>query len=63
MAQNPGVVSVFPDPLLQFHTTRSWDFLNYQKDLVVDSSFSSTSSEESDTIIGIMDSGDFAEHQ
>ena len=22
-----GVVSVFPDPVLQLHTTRSWDFL------------------------------------
>ncbi|KAE8736156.1 putative Basic-leucine zipper transcription factor family protein [Hibiscus syriacus] len=27
IAESPGVVSVFPDPVLELHTTRSWDFL------------------------------------
>ncbi|PKI75168.1 CO(2)-response secreted protease-like [Punica granatum] len=62
IAQKPGVVSVFPDRLLQLHTTRSWDFLNYQTDLLIDSrptsnSDSPPSQESSDTIIGLLDSG------
>ncbi|CAL5075949.1 unnamed protein product [Urochloa decumbens] len=27
LRRKPGVVSVFPDPVYQLHTTRSWDFL------------------------------------
>ncbi|XP_030446914.1 CO(2)-response secreted protease-like isoform X1 [Syzygium oleosum] len=60
IAQKPGVISVFKDPLLQLHTTRSWDFLKYQIDLEIDSSPSSDSdlsTQEYDTIIGIMDTG------
>ncbi|KAM7521243.1 hypothetical protein LguiB_020205 [Lonicera macranthoides] len=57
IAQKPGVVSVFPDPLLQLHTTRSWDFLKYQTDLKIDSSESNSSSHQSDTVIGILDTG------
>lgn len=62
IAQKPGVVSVFPNRLLQLHTTRSWDFLKYQTDLLVNSgplsnSDSPPSRESSDTIIGILDSG------
>ncbi|KAI3431997.1 uncharacterized protein J3R85_007656 [Psidium guajava] len=60
IAQKPGVVSVFKDPLLQLHTTRSWDFLKYQIDLEIDSSPSSDSdlpTQEYDTVIGIMDTG------
>ncbi|KAK2982266.1 hypothetical protein RJ640_020818, partial [Escallonia rubra] len=60
IAEKPGVVSVFPDPLLQLHTTRSWDFLKYQTDLEIlnvssgsDSSSKSPGSET--TIIGILD--------
>ncbi|MCD7453378.1 hypothetical protein HAX54_020793 [Datura stramonium] len=33
IAQQPGVVSVFTDPVFQPHTTRSWDFLRDQYDL------------------------------
>ncbi|KAK3007322.1 hypothetical protein RJ639_016738 [Escallonia herrerae] len=59
IAEKPGVVSVFPDPLLQLHTTRSWDFLNYQTDLeilnVTSDSDSSSKSPGSETIIGILD--------
>ena len=36
MGRQAGVVSVFPDPMLQLHTTRSWDFLKYGT-LVIDS--------------------------
>lgn len=60
IAQKPGVVSVFPDPVLQLHTTRSWDFLKYQTDLKIDSTPSSPSDSSStgaDTIIGILDTG------
>ncbi|PSS31233.1 CO(2)-response secreted protease [Actinidia chinensis var. chinensis] len=58
MAAKPGVVSVFPVPIWKLHTTHSWDFLKYQTDLEIDSSPSSESglsSQESDTIIGILD--------
>ncbi|XP_010477248.1 PREDICTED: subtilisin-like protease SBT5.1 [Camelina sativa] len=68
MAKQPGVVSVFPDQMLQLHTTRSWDFLvqesyqretyftemNYQQELDVHAG---------DTIIGFVDSGIWPEAQ
>ncbi|XP_062098953.1 CO(2)-response secreted protease-like [Humulus lupulus] len=65
VAQKPGVVSVFRDPILKLHTTHSWDFLKYQTALKIDSfpkenssSFSSSaSSNGGDTIIGILDTG------
>lgn len=66
IAQEPGVVSVFPDPILKLHTTRSWAFLNYQTTLetnsVVLGSHSDLKSHATDTIIGIIDSGDFQLH-
>ncbi|KAL5995666.1 hypothetical protein ACLOJK_025733 [Asimina triloba] len=64
LARRRGVVSVFEDPILQLHTTRSWDFLKYQTDLETDSygnRGSSDSTQESgsgvDTIIGLLDTG------
>ncbi|XP_009607188.1 CO(2)-response secreted protease-like [Nicotiana tomentosiformis] len=52
------VVSVFPDPVLQLHTTRSWDFLG------LESSYYSRSSgyhykhgSSFDVIIGVIDTG------
>ncbi|KAF4388463.1 hypothetical protein F8388_012440 [Cannabis sativa] len=71
VAKKPGVVSVFPDPMLKLHTTHSWDFLKYQTALKIDSfpnKNSNTSSSASnaaaassngggDTIIGILDTG------
>ncbi|PHT30752.1 hypothetical protein CQW23_29672 [Capsicum baccatum] len=61
IAQHPGVVSVFPDPIFQLHTTRSWDFMRYHYDLLHDFPYSSgsnsTSSNGADTIIGIFDTG------
>lgn len=63
VASKPGVISVFPDPLLKLHTTHSWDFLKYQTALKIDSSpktdtsNSTSSSNGRDTIIGILDTG------
>ncbi|CAH9077657.1 unnamed protein product [Cuscuta europaea] len=65
IAQQPGVVSVFPDPVLHLHTTRSWDFLqsfSSKKDYSklrspYSGQSSSSSSTRSDTIIGILDTG------
>ncbi|XP_019153349.1 PREDICTED: CO(2)-response secreted protease-like [Ipomoea nil] len=66
IAQNPGVVSVFPDPILHLKTTRSWDFLDsisYKKSLpLAPAPHRSTGprpvySSEADTIIGILDTG------
>lgn len=66
IAQRPEVVSVFPDPVLQLHTTRSWDFLKEQsgvglKPRQVPKSKSSLSGE--DVIIGILDTGIWPEAQ
>lgn len=63
MAKQPGVVSVFPDQMLQLHTTRSWDFLvqeSYQRDTYFSEINYGQESEvhEGDTIIGFLDSGD-----
>jgi hypothetical protein len=55
IAQQSGVVSVFPNPTLKLHTTRSWDFLKLQTHIKLDSTFSNSSS--SDVIIGMLDSG------
>ncbi|KDP36888.1 hypothetical protein JCGZ_08179 [Jatropha curcas] len=60
IAKRPGVVSVFPDPVLQLHTTRSWDFLKYQTDIEIDSS---SMSHGSDTIVGIIDTGIWPESE
>ncbi|PHT30756.1 hypothetical protein CQW23_29676 [Capsicum baccatum] len=67
IAQHPGVVSVFPDPVFQLHTMRSWDFLRDQYDLLCDFPYSSgsnsTSSNGADTIIGIFDTGIWPESE
>ncbi|KAI3797006.1 hypothetical protein L1987_39695 [Smallanthus sonchifolius] len=68
IARKPGVVSVFPDPVLQLHTTRSWDFLKYHTGVEFDSRHSakynvSSSHTASDTIIGIMDTGIWPESE
>ncbi|XVF63650.1 hypothetical protein PTKIN_Ptkin09bG0103700 [Pterospermum kingtungense] len=60
IAERPGVVSVFPDPVLELHTTRSWDFLKYQTSVEIESnpnSDSNSTSQDSDVIIGILDTG------
>ncbi|OIT07443.1 co(2)-response secreted protease [Nicotiana attenuata] len=66
IAQQPGVISVFPDPVFQLHTTRSWEFLTDQYDLVhsfPNSSGSSSTSNGADTIIGIFDTGIWPESE
>ncbi|XP_065847645.1 CO(2)-response secreted protease-like [Euphorbia lathyris] len=64
ISRKPGVVSVFPDPVFQLHTTHSWDFLKYQTDVKIDSydPISSISS-GSDAIVGIIDTGIWPESQ
>eukprot|EP01018_Ginkgo_biloba_P019103 Gb_39463 [translate_table: standard] len=55
LAGKPGVLSVFPDPVLTLHTTHSWDFLQTESGLP-SGSYPSTSG-GSDTIIGLLDTG------
>ncbi|CAF1982366.1 BnaCnng55400D [Brassica napus] len=68
MAEQPGVVSVFPDQMLPLHTTRSWDFLvqeSYQRE----THFTEMNSQQEldvavgDTIIGFIDSGIWPESE
>lgn len=56
IAQQPGVVSVFPDHIMKLHTTRSWDFLKSLPHIEVDNKLSNSSS-SSDIIIGMLDTG------
>ncbi|CAJ2642911.1 unnamed protein product [Trifolium pratense] len=56
IAQQPGVVSVFPNPILKLHTTRSWDFLKLQNHTKIDTTFSNSSS-SSNVVIGMLDTG------
>lgn len=48
------VLSVFPDPLLQLHTTRSWDFLEVGSS---DQARSQNHHPSNDVIIGVIDTG------
>ena len=54
-AGHEEIVSIFPDPLLQLHTTRSWDFLNMESGTSSKLSFHHNMS--SDVIIGVIDTG------
>ncbi|KAL9857085.1 CO(2)-response secreted protease [Arabidopsis thaliana] len=64
IAKKPGVVSVFPDPHFQLHTTHSWDFLKYQTSVKVDSGPPSSASDGSyDSIVGILDTGIWPESE
>ncbi|TVT97619.1 hypothetical protein EJB05_57110 [Eragrostis curvula] len=64
LRRKPGVVSVFPDPVYQLHTTRSWEFLQ-ETAVKIDSARRSTGGAKAaaappattDTIIGLLDSG------
>lgn len=67
IARKPGVVSVFPDPILKLHTTRSWDFLKYQTGVEIDfrpSTYNITNSHAtSDIVIGVLDTGIWPESE
>ncbi|XAR58180.1 Tripeptidyl-peptidase II [Bertholletia excelsa] len=51
------VVSIFPDPLLQLHTTRSWDFLDSESGIESSSRIYQQLHVSSDIIIGMIDTG------
>ncbi|XP_020229137.1 CO(2)-response secreted protease [Cajanus cajan] len=59
IAHEPGVVSIFPDPILKLYTTHSWDFLKDQSRFKINTKpdIVSSSSSTSDVILGILDSG------
>ncbi|CAH2036747.1 unnamed protein product [Thlaspi arvense] len=65
IAKKPGVVSVFPDPNYQLHTTHSWDFLKYQTAVKIDSGPPSSASSDGsyDSIIGVLDTGIWPESE
>ncbi|KAJ7949431.1 Subtilisin-like protease [Quillaja saponaria] len=56
LSVHDGVVSVFPDLLLQLHTTRSWDFLETQLGMQARGIHKALHS-SSDVIIGVIDTG------
>ncbi|KAI4332873.1 hypothetical protein L6164_017748 [Bauhinia variegata] len=56
LSGHDGVVSVFPDPILQLHTTRSWDFLESNLGMKPRDNFRYQHL-ASDVIIGIIDTG------
>ncbi|KAF8113711.1 hypothetical protein N665_0046s0059 [Sinapis alba] len=69
MAEQPGVVSIFPDRMLPLHTTRSWDFLvqeSYQRETYfteMNSQPAELDMAVGDTIIGFIDSGIWPESE
>ncbi|KAG7029593.1 CO(2)-response secreted protease [Cucurbita argyrosperma subsp. argyrosperma] len=60
-----GIVSVFPDPTLQLHTTRSWDFLDSISGLRPPTPLPPPHSyaSSSDVVVGIIDTGIWPESQ
>ncbi|KAF3791418.1 hypothetical protein EJ110_NYTH08262 [Nymphaea thermarum] len=55
LSKYPGIVSVFPDPVLKLHTTRSWDFLQAASGEV--GAKPATAPVNGDVIIGMIDTG------
>uniref|UniRef100_A0A6N2JW53 Inhibitor I9 domain-containing protein n=1 Tax=Salix viminalis TaxID=40686 RepID=A0A6N2JW53_SALVM len=54
LAGHDGIVSIFQDPILQLHTTRSWDFLEAASGMQYKHKHPPMSS---DVIIGMIDTG------
>ncbi|KAM1263254.1 hypothetical protein ACFXTH_028266 [Malus domestica] len=54
LSGNDGIVSIFPDSMLQLHTTRSWDFLEPELARPLKNKYLHPSS---DVIIGMIDTG------
>jgi len=54
---NDGVVSVFEDPILELHTTRSWDFLESDLGMRPHGILKHHQHSSNDIIIGVIDTG------
>lgn len=54
-AGHDDVVSIFPDSILELHTTRSWDFLEAESGRLPSNKYQRGLS--SDVIIGMIDTG------
>ncbi|XP_028790113.1 CO(2)-response secreted protease-like [Neltuma alba] len=59
LSEHHGVVSVFPDPVLELHTTRSWDFLESDLGMMPRGTVPQQLQHHfsSDAIIGVIDTG------
>ncbi|KAK5795511.1 hypothetical protein PVK06_036779 [Gossypium arboreum] len=56
LANMEGIVSVFPNQMKQLHTTRSWDFMGFSKNVT-------RTNLESNIIIGMLDTGIWPESE
>lgn len=57
IVERDEVVSVFEDPMLQLHTTRSWDFLESLSGVASSFPIYNSFHGSSDIIIGVVDTG------
>ncbi|KAF2300873.1 hypothetical protein GH714_017961 [Hevea brasiliensis] len=57
LSDHPEVLSVFPNSVLQLHTTRSWDFLDAQSGIGSRLGYYQHHHSSHDVIIGIIDTG------
>ena len=57
-AGHSDIVSIFPDSVLELHTTRSWDFLTAESGMRASPRYNKRIS-GSDVIIGMIDTGKF----
>ncbi|KEH19206.1 subtilisin-like serine protease [Medicago truncatula] len=57
LSGHDGVVSVFPDPILELHTTRSWDFLDSDLGMKPSTNVLTHQHSSNDIIIALIDTG------